>query len=91
MALSACSAPCGSCARAARAADFDAAKEVAIGGLALGLALYFVGFLIVGGEWLQMWRSAEWNFQQAAFRFVGGIGIILIFVALPETDRDAGL
>lgn len=70
-----------------RAAEFDAAKDIAIGGLALGFVLYLFGFLIVGGEWFQMWQSKDWNLQQAAFRFVGSIGIVMLFVALPEADR----
>ncbi|WP_159726472.1 DUF2165 family protein [Methylosinus sp. Ce-a6] len=75
-------------ARRDDAATFDAAKQFAIGGLALGFALYFFGFMIVGGEWFQMWRSADWNFQQPAFRFIGSLGFILVFVALPEPARD---
>jgi predicted small integral membrane protein len=70
------------------AARFEAAKQHAIGGLALGFALYFLGFMIVGGEWFQMWRSADWNFQQPAFRFIGCLGFILVFVALPEPSRE---
>ena len=69
------------------AARFEAAKEFAIGGLALGFALYFLGFMIVGGEWFQMWRSIDWNFQQPAFRFIGCLGFILVFLALPEPAR----
>jgi len=64
---------------------FDAAKDLAILGLVLALTLYFVGFMIVGGEWFQMWRSQGWNVQEPAFRFVGAIGVILLFVA----QRDA--
>ncbi len=69
------------------AASFDAAKDFAIAGLALGFALYFFGFMIVGGEWFQMWQSAQWNLQDAAFRFVGCLGLVLIFVALPDAGR----
>ncbi|MBG0810154.1 DUF2165 domain-containing protein [Methylosinus sp. H3A] len=69
------------------AATFEAAKEFAIGGLALGFALYFFGFMIVGGEWFQMWRSVDWNFQQPAFRFIGCLGFILVFLAMPEPVR----
>lgn len=74
-------------ARGSSAASFAAAKDIAILGLSLGFALYFFGFMIVGGEWFQMWQSAQWNLQQAAFRFIGCIGLILVLVALPEVDR----
>jgi predicted small integral membrane protein len=59
-------------------------KELALAGLGLGFALYVFGFLIVGGEWFQMWQAGEWNMQEAAFRFAGMIGLVLIFVALPD-------
>jgi predicted small integral membrane protein len=67
--------------------DFQAAKGLAITGLVAALALYFFGFLVVGGEWFQMWRSQGWNMQEAAFRFVGSIGLILLFVAQSDPDR----
>ena len=31
--------------------------------------MWFVGFVVVGGEWFLMWQSATWNGQEAAFRF----------------------
>ncbi|OAI31785.1 hypothetical protein A1351_00075 [Methylosinus sp. R-45379] len=74
-------------ARKGDAARFETAKQWAIGGLALGFALYFFGFMIIGGEWFQMWRSVDWNFQQPAFRFIGSLGLILLFVAQPEPSH----
>jgi predicted small integral membrane protein len=67
---------------------FDASKDVATLGLVALFGLYFLGFMIVGGEWFQMWRSAEWNEQEAAFRFIGCIGLILLFVHQPDADRE---
>lgn len=73
----------GRMARAARydALFFNTSKRLAIAGLVSLFLLYFVGFLVVGGEWFEMWRSASWNFQEPAFRFALVIGVILIFVA----------
>jgi len=73
----------GRMARAARydALIFNASKRLAIAGLVALFLLYFLGFLVVGGEWFEMWRSASWNFQEAAFRFALVIGVILIFVS----------
>ena len=51
-----------------------------LGGLALGLVLWFGGFLVVGGEWFQMWQSKTWNGQEAAYRFIVCIGLVLIFL-----------
>jgi predicted small integral membrane protein len=67
---------------------FDAAKPVAIAGLVSGFGLWFFGFMVVGGEWFQMWQSQTWNGQQAAFRFIACIGLVLIFLALKDDERD---
>lgn len=67
-------------AREAPAARFNAAKDLAVAGLVCGFALWFFGFLTVGGEWFQMWQSQTWNGQEAAFRFIGSIGLVLIFL-----------
>jgi len=67
-------------ARAESAARFNAAKGVAMAGLVLGLSLWFFGFLTVAGEWFQMWQSKTWNGEEAAFRFVACIGLVLIFL-----------
>ena len=68
------------------APEFNAAKTLAIAGLAAGFALYFFGFLVVGGEWFQMWQSQTWNGQEGAFRFVASFGLVLIFVAMEDAD-----
>jgi predicted small integral membrane protein len=74
-------------ARHAPAREFNAAKDAAIGGLALGFALFFFGFIVVGGEWFQMWQSQTWNGQEAAFRFAACIGLVLIFVAIEDGEH----
>jgi len=66
--------------RAAAAFVFNAAKDIATVGLVTGFALWFFGFMIIGGEWFQMWQSQTWNGQQAAFRFITCIGLVLLFL-----------
>ena len=73
-------------ARRLPALQFNAAKALAIASLAAGFALYFFGFLVVGGEWFQMWQSQTWNGQEAAFRFATSFGVVLIFVAMEDGD-----
>jgi predicted small integral membrane protein len=68
------------------AAEFHRAKSIAIGALALGLMMWLVAFLSVGGEWFLMWQSKNWNGQDAAFRMFTVIGIVLLLVALPDHD-----
>ncbi len=77
-------------ARLMPATDFNASKQLAVGGLAVGFALYFFGFLVVGGEWFQMWQSQTWNGQEAAFRFAASFGLVLIFVNQEDTDHGHG-
>jgi predicted small integral membrane protein len=68
----------------ARAASFREASRVAIAALTLGLLMWLVAFLGVGGEWFLMWQSKMWNGQEAAFRMFTVIGIVLIFLVQPE-------
>jgi predicted small integral membrane protein len=46
----------------------------------LGFIVWFFGFMVIGGEWFQMWQSSQWNGQEAAFRFYLTILAVLIFV-----------
>lgn len=64
----------------ASAADFHAAKSVAFAGLGLGFALWFGGFMVIGGQWFASWQSQQWNGRESAFMFYSAIG--LAFVAL---------
>jgi len=64
--------------------DFHRAKRVSITALALGLMMWLVAFLSVGGEWFLMWQSKTWNGQDSAFRMFAVIGIVLLIVM--QTD-----
>ncbi len=70
----------------APATEFNNAKTLAITGLAAGVGFWFMAFMVVGGEWFQMWQSQVWNGQQPAFRFIGSIGLIMIFVAMDDRE-----
>ncbi len=63
---------------------FNAAKTTAVLGLTAGMLFWFFGFIVVGGEWFQMWQSQIWNGQNAAFRFLGSIGLFLVFLSLED-------
>lgn len=67
-------------------AAFDDAKDFVILGVTLGFLVWFVGFMVVGGEWFLMWQSPTWNGQEAAFRFYLSMLAVLIFVNQPERD-----
>lgn len=64
--------------------EFDAAKDFVMLGATMGFLVWFVGFMIVGGEWFLMWQSSTWNGQEAAFRFYISMLAVLIFVNQPE-------
>jgi predicted small integral membrane protein len=71
------------------AAEFHGAKNAAIVALTVGLLMWLVAFLSVGGEWFLMWQSKMWNGQEAAFRMFTVIGIVLLLVAQPEHEGGA--
>jgi predicted small integral membrane protein len=70
------------------AANFHAAKRVAIIALTLSLLMWLVAFLSVGAEWFLMWQSKSWNGQDAAFRMFTVVGIVLVLLLLPETEEQ---
>lgn len=49
--------------------QFNAAKALANFGLALGVLLWFTGFMTIGAEWFLMWQSQIWNGPLIGFHF----------------------
>jgi len=68
----------------APAAAFDRVKSIATLALTLGLLLWLVAFLTIGGEWFLMWQSPTWNGQEAAFRMFVVLGLVLVYLSRPE-------
>lgn len=64
----------------------DRAKGLAILGLTAGFLLYTTGFVTIGGEWFAMWQSNAWNGQRSAHIFLTFIGIVLLYLVLPERE-----
>ena len=75
-------------ARTATAAEFNRAKDLAVGGLTLNLMLWLVAFLTVGGEWFLMWQSSAWNGVSPAARMFTVAGLILIFLHLRDDELE---
>ena len=73
----------------AAAARFNRSKRLIVVGATIGFLVWFFGFMVVGGEWFQMWQSAAWNGQEPAFRFYLTILAVLIFVNQPDGDLAA--
>jgi predicted small integral membrane protein len=70
----------------APAAAFHRAKAIGVVGATLGFATWFIGFMVVGGEWFAMWQSQAWNGQQSAFRFYMTLLVVLIFLMQPDGE-----
>ncbi len=68
---------------------FNRAKRVAVIALTLSLLMWFVAFLTVGAEWFLMWQSKVWNGQEAAFRMFASVGLVLIYLAMPDAEGQA--
>ncbi len=65
-------------------ARFIRAKPLAACGLTLVFLTYFVGFVIIGGEWFCMWQSPIWNGQAKAVMFLTCAMLVLIVLLLDE-------
>ena len=76
-------------ARNASGAVFNAAKSYTIAACVLAFLVWFLGFMVVAGEWFAMWQSATWNGQEGAFRFYTAVLAVLIFVNQPDGDLSA--
>ena len=78
-------------ARLGATADaYNRAKVWADAGLTVGFGVWFLGFLVVAGEYLAMWQSRSWNGQEAAFRFTMVILGVLIFSRAARTATNDG-
>ncbi len=73
-------------ARAESADGWRRAKGLAVAGLVLSMTQWFFGFIGVGGEWFLMWQSKAWNGEETAFRVFAMLGVILIFLCLPDEE-----
>jgi predicted small integral membrane protein len=72
------------CALHKPALEFQSAKQVPIGALALSMLMWLVAFLSVGAEWFLMWQSKIWNGQEAAFRMFLVVGIVMVLMVMKD-------
>jgi predicted small integral membrane protein len=68
---------------------FAAAKPLAAAGLVAVFALYYCGFVIIGGEWFGMWQSPVWNGQEKAIAFVTCAVLVLVALLVDEGARPS--
>jgi predicted small integral membrane protein len=75
--------------RLAPGGAFNAAKGLVVAGVLAAFLVWFVGFMVIAGEWFAMWQSATWNGQEPAFRFYVTALAVLMFVNQPDGDLAA--
>jgi len=68
------------------AAAFHASMNWAVAGLIVGIAVWFLGFEVIGGEWFAMWQSSIWNGLGSAERIVSFLVMVLILLHFEERD-----
>ena len=68
-------------------AHFRRAKGFVPIGISLGFMVWFVAFVVIGGEWFQMWRSEGWNGQPAAFFYYATMLLSGTYILL-ENDGE---
>ncbi|XPP25683.1 MAG: DUF2165 domain-containing protein [Leucobacter sp.] len=70
-------------------ASYAAARLWSSMGLALIVLIFAGGFIALGGEWFQMWRSVAWNGLDPAIRnaMLAGIGLVLLHLPSRAWDK----
>lgn len=65
---------------------FSKNKKWGVYGLTMGLLIWLVGFVAIGGEWFLMWQSEKWNGLEVAWRISIMLVGALIYLTLPEKE-----
>ncbi|WNV82122.1 DUF2165 domain-containing protein [Umezawaea sp. Da 62-37] len=62
--------------------DATTARRLSSTGLVMQLLLFGGGFIVIGGEWFQMWQSKTWNGLQPALQnfTIAGISLALVYL-----------
>jgi predicted small integral membrane protein len=71
-----------------RGTAYRVARGLSIIGLLMLLVLFMGGFIAIGGEWFQMWKSTAWNGLDPAFRNATLAFLTLLLLCLPALRRD---
>jgi predicted small integral membrane protein len=67
-----------------RGTSFARARALSTIGLLMIVLLFVGGFVDIGGEWFQMWKSTAWNGLDTAFRNIVIAALGLLFIHLPS-------
>jgi predicted small integral membrane protein len=64
--------------------EFNQSKKMLLTGLSVGVLLWFVIFITIGGEWFLMWQSKIWNGQTTAFILTIIFLVFLVHLNQPD-------
>ena len=71
------------------ASTFNAAKKLGVVALTLSLLMWLSAFLSIGNEWFLMWQSKQWTGEQVADHMFAVVGIILLYLVMPDVEGQA--
>lgn len=71
--------------KARTAEELALARQFASSVLVMTMLLWLVPFIIIGGEWFQMWQSTTWNGLTTATHNFTVQSLILLYVQTPDT------
>lgn len=74
--------------RDADAVSYDRARGWGYAAYALGFAIWFIGFIVIGSEWFAMWQSSIWNGKDTAMGIVTLWAGFAVLLALNEPARE---
>ncbi len=74
--------------RDADIAEYDKARGWGYAAYALGFAIWFIGFIVIGSEWFAMWQSSIWNGKDTAMGIVTLWAGFAVLLALNEPVRE---
>jgi predicted small integral membrane protein len=69
---------------------YDRPRRLSTVGWTMVLLLFAGGFIVIGGEYFQMWQSEDWNGLDPALQNVIVAGLALILAHLPSRDWEVG-
>lgn len=75
-------------AQYATPAAFAQARRWIYVGAMLAFLLWYVGFLVIAGEWFLMRQSKSWNTMESAFRIHTAMFLALIYISQSESQSD---
>ncbi|MAP63577.1 MAG: hypothetical protein CMH34_07510 [Microbacterium sp.] len=74
--------------RNASAELFDRARGWGYGAYAMGLAIWFLGFIVIGSEWFAMWQSSTWNGKDTAMPLAILWAAFAVLLALGDRSQE---